>query len=169
MIRTYIGLGSNLNHPITQVQQALATLKNLPHSRWVAHSPFYRSEPLGDLKQPDYINAVAALDTQLTADELLLALQAIEYQQGRRRSTQWASRTLDLDLLLYGQMRCETPHLTLPHPRLHERAFVLYPLQDLAADLLIPGHGLLSQLIRQCVPMRLERLAYDSVTGNYSS
>jgi 2-amino-4-hydroxy-6-hydroxymethyldihydropteridine diphosphokinase len=151
MIRAFVGLGSNLDDPQTQLQRALRALAELPHTRLAMHSGLYRSAPLGSLDQPDYLNAVAALDTQLSAADLLAALQAIERRQGRVRSAQrWEARTLDLDLLLYGELQLHDAALTVPHPGLRERAFVLYPLQAIAPDLIIPGLGELSALIAQC-------------------
>ncbi len=158
-VRAYIGIGSNLNDPAAQVRQALQALAELPASQLIACSPLYRTAPVGGPPdQPDYLNAVAALDTALNPDELLTALQAIETQQGRVRTVRWGPRTLDLDMLLYGSMRCHHPRLTLPHPRLQERTFVLYPLYDIAPDLTIPGLGSLTKLLRNCPPLTLTRL-----------
>jgi 2-amino-4-hydroxy-6-hydroxymethyldihydropteridine diphosphokinase len=158
-VRAYIGIGSNLNDPVIQVQQAFQALAKLPASQLIARSPRYRSAPVGGPPdQPDYLNAVAALDTALNPDELLAALQAIEIQQGRVRTVRWGPRTLDLDVLLYGSLQRDDPRLTLPHPRLQERAFVLYPLYDIAPDLVIPGKGVLAKLLRNCPPLILTRL-----------
>jgi 2-amino-4-hydroxy-6-hydroxymethyldihydropteridine diphosphokinase len=153
-IWAFIGVGSNLNNPVAQVQQAFHGLAELPASRLIARSPLYRTAPVGGpAGQPDYVNAVAALDTMLEPDELLTALQAIEIQQGRVRTVRWGPRTLDLDILLYGSLQRDDPRLTLPHPRLQERAFVLYPLYDIAPDLMIPGQGALAKLLRNCPPL----------------
>ena len=150
MIRAYIGLGSNLHDPAAQVQQAFQALAELPDSQLVDRSPLYRTAPVGGpAGQPDYINAVAALDTALNPDVLLTALQAIEHRQGRVRTVHWGPRTLDLDMLLYGGMIRNDSRLTLPHPRLHERAFVLYPRYDIAPDLALPGRGLLREYLAQ--------------------
>lgn len=158
-VRAYIGIGSNLNDPAAQVQQAFQGLAELTASRLIVRSSLYRTPPVGGpAGQPDYVNAVAALDTELNPDELLTALQAIEAQQGRVRTVRWGPRTLDLDVLLYGSMQRDAPRLTLPHPRLHERAFVLYPLYDIAPDLMIPGQGSLTELLRNCPPLTLTRL-----------
>lgn len=155
-VRAYLGIGSNLNDPVIQVQQACQALAQLPVSQLIARSPLYRSAPVGGPPdQPDYLNAVAALDTALNPDELLAALQAIEIQQGRVRTVRWGPRTLDLDVLLYGSLQRDDPRLTLPHPRLQERAFVLYPLYDIAPDLTIPGQGALAKLLRNCPPLPL--------------
>jgi 2-amino-4-hydroxy-6-hydroxymethyldihydropteridine diphosphokinase len=157
--RAYIGIGSNLDDPIQQVRQALRALTGILSSCCIAQSPLYRSAPVGGPpQQPDYINAVAALDTGLTPSQLLVVLQSLELAQGRVRSVRWGARTLDLDVLLYDQLVSDDPQLTLPHPRLHERAFVLYPLYDIAPDLMIPGQGLLSELIANCPRQTLKRL-----------
>ncbi len=158
-IRAFVGLGSNLDDPRAQLQCALLALTGLPLTKLLARSSLYRSAPLGGLEQPDYLNAVVALETGLSATGLLIELQAIELQQGRVRSTQrWQSRTLDLDLLLYGEMRLHDETLTVPHPGMAQRAFVLYPLQEIAPDLFIPGLGALSTLIARCPRADLRRL-----------
>lgn len=158
-VRAYIGVGSNLGDPAAQVQQAFQALAELPASQLIASSPLYRAAPVGGpAGQPNYVNAVAALDTTLNPDELLTALQAIETQQGRVRTVRWGPRTLDLDILLYGSTQRNDPHLILPHPRLHERAFVLSPLHDIAPNLTIPGQGPLSRLLRNCSLLTLIRL-----------
>jgi 2-amino-4-hydroxy-6-hydroxymethyldihydropteridine diphosphokinase len=160
--RAYIGIGSNLDDPANQVHRAFQALSTLPAGRLVAQSPLYRSAPVGGPPgQPDYINAVAALDTTLNPDQLLAALRAIETGQGRVRAERWGPRTLDLDLLLYDRLVRDDPWLTLPHPRLHQRAFVLYPLYDIAPDLDIPGHGSLAALRAHCPLQTIARL--DSV------
>lgn len=160
-VRTYIGIGSNLNQPIHQVQRACAALKHLPTSTCAAISRLYRSAALGGPPdQPDYINAVVALDTRLSATALLAALQNLENQHGRVRTVRWCARTLDLDLLFYGALRQDDPQLTLPHPRLHERDFVLYPLLDVAADLILPGRGALHTWIASRPAPALTCLGY---------
>lgn len=161
--RAYIGIGSNLGEPIKQVNDAFRALEHLPASICIARSPLYRSAPMGGPPdQPDYINAVAALDTHLTPAQLLVALQAIELAQGRIRTVRWGPRTLDLDLLLYDQHVSDDPQLTLPHPRLQERAFVLYPLYDIAPDLVIPRQGCLHALLANCPRNGLIRLDNES-------
>jgi|APTNR8051073442_1049403.scaffolds.fasta_scaffold07776_4 2-amino-4-hydroxy-6-hydroxymethyldihydropteridine diphosphokinase len=158
-VRAYIGIGSNLNDPAVQVQQAFQALAELPASQLIACSPLYCTAPVGGPPdQSDYLNAVAALDTTLSANELLSALQGIEARHGRVRIVRWGPRTLDLDILLYGRTCRNDPWLILPHPRLHERAFVLYPLYDIAPDLTIPGLGVLTELLRNCPPLALIRL-----------
>ena len=160
--RTYIGIGSNLGDPIRQVRRAFQALTGILASGYVAQSPLYRTAPVGGPPgQPDYINAVVALDTGLTPQQLLMALQTLELAHGRTRTARWGPRTLDLDLLLYDRLVSDDPRLTLPHPRLHERAFVLYPLRDIAPDLDIPGHGPLAGLLARCPPQAITRL--DSV------
>ncbi|MFP5409662.1 MAG: 2-amino-4-hydroxy-6-hydroxymethyldihydropteridine diphosphokinase [Gammaproteobacteria bacterium] len=136
-----IGLGANLDDPAAQVEYALAELDRLPATRLVARSPLYASAPVGYVDQPDFINAVAQVETGLAPRALLAALLDIEHRHGRERSFRNAPRTLDLDLLLYGTARFHEPGLELPHPRMHERAFVLRPLLDIAPDTAIPGRG----------------------------
>ncbi len=157
--RAYIGIGSNLGDPVSQVRRAFQELSALPSCRCVAQSPLYRTAPVGGPPgQPNYINAVAALDATLAPDELLAELQALEGAQGRVRTERLGPRTLDLDLLLYDQVICDDPRLTLPHPRLHERAFVLFPLHDIAPTLTIPGRGSLVELLARCPPQAITRL-----------
>lgn len=159
LARAYIGIGSNLEHPETQLRRAFRALAELPASRCVACSPLYRSEAVGGPPdQPEYLNAVAAVDTTLQPEALLTALQAIEATQGRVRTVRWGPRTLDLDLLLYDHLVLDGPRLTLPHPRLHQRAFVVYPLYDIAPNLKIPGQGLLSELLKKIPQSTLARL-----------
>jgi len=156
----YIGLGSNLADPESQVQSALAELQNLPQSRCLAHSSLYRSAPMvsaGDSAddQPDYINAVAALETVLEPAVLLAELQHLEALHQRIREQRWGPRTLDLDLLLYGDSSINTVELTVPHPGLSERNFVLYPLAEVVGEaktgeLKIPGQGTLADLLGAC-------------------
>jgi len=148
--RAYVGLGSNLAQPERQIERAIDALGSLPGSQRVAQSSRYRSLPWGDPDQDDYINAVAAIDTTLTPQQLLAELLAIELRQGRDRSSgrRNGPRTLDLDLLVYGDATIDAPGLQLPHPRLHERAFVLMPLAEIAPDLVIPGLGAVKTLLR---------------------
>src|SRR5215467_4705058 len=141
MTLAYVGLGANLGDAEGSIRQALEELDTLPDTRVAARSPLYRSAPVGYAPQPDFVNAVAEVRTSLKPGELLAALIEIEQRHGRERSFPNAPRTLDLDLLLYGEELMESERLTLPHPRMHERAFVLKPLLDLAPDLRIPGLG----------------------------
>ena len=155
----YIGLGSNLDGPTEQVRSAVRELGQLAQVRLCASSGLYRSPPMGGLDQPDYINAVVQVETDLEPEQLLHELQAIERQHGRKEQRErWASRPLDLDLLLWGQERFDSKALTLPHPGLHERAFVLAPLQELDADLEVPGRGTVSKLLRECEYSRVDRV-----------
>ncbi|MEJ2344376.1 MAG: 2-amino-4-hydroxy-6-hydroxymethyldihydropteridine diphosphokinase [Gammaproteobacteria bacterium] len=158
-VRAYVGLGSNQADPVRQVRAALTDLAGLPRTALVVRSSLYRSAPMGPPDQPDYVNAVAGLDSGLSALELLHALQAIETAHGRVRSGErWGPRTLDLDLLLYDEARFDSPELTVPHPGLHRRAFVLYPLGEIAAELSIPGQGKLATLLARVSPEGLERV-----------
>ncbi|HET8550998.1 MAG TPA: 2-amino-4-hydroxy-6-hydroxymethyldihydropteridine diphosphokinase [Gammaproteobacteria bacterium] len=145
----YIGLGSNLDDPRAQVERALDELHVLPSTRLAAISPLYRSRPLGPQDQPDFVNAVARLETALAPERLLTELQQIEARHGRKRGgVRWGPRSLDLDLLIYGRRRIDSGRLTVPHPQLSVRAFVLYPLADVApAALEIPGFGRLDALL----------------------
>lgn len=143
----YIGLGANLQDPVAQVENALAELGALGHSRLLARSRLYLSAPVGYDGQPDFVNAVAALETGLSPRALLEELFRIEQQHGRERHFKNAPRTLDLDLLLYGAARFHEPGLTLPHPRMHGRAFVLRPLAEVAPGLSLPGLGALGALL----------------------
>lgn len=154
----YIGLGSNLAAPAEQLRQALATLEQLPHSRLAAVSSFYVSDSLLP-GQPRYTNAVAALDTELQPLQLLDALQAIELDQGRERIERWGPRTLDLDILLFGNQLIDEPRLRVPHYQMHLRAFVLYPLAEIATDdLQLPDGRPLGELLAACPFEGLERL-----------
>jgi len=150
MIRCFIGLGSNLDDPAGQLQQALAALGNLEHSRLGRISRRYRNPAVGPGEQPDFINAVAELFTDLPATTLLKALQDIETAQGRVRTVRWGARTLDLDLLLYGDTVIDTPELQVPHPRLPERNFVLYPLYDIEPELILPDGSALRTHLHAC-------------------
>jgi 2-amino-4-hydroxy-6-hydroxymethyldihydropteridine diphosphokinase len=134
------------------------SLEVLPDCQFVKCSSFYRSRPMGPKDQPEYINAVASLETSLQAEALLDALQAIEQAQGRVRDKRWGPRTLDLDILLYGDERISTDRLKIPHPGLSEREFVLYPLYELAPDLMISGLGSLASLYQHCDANGIERL-----------
>ncbi|WAJ38584.1 2-amino-4-hydroxy-6-hydroxymethyldihydropteridine diphosphokinase [Pseudomonas sp. GOM7] len=159
MERVYIGLGSNLDTPRLQLHSALAALAQLPQSHLVAHSSLYASDPLGPPDQPRYVNAVAALDTELQPWTLLDALQRIEQEQGRvRKAERWGPRTLDLDILLFGQRLIDDERLTVPHYHMQARPFVLYPLAELAPELLLPDGRSLPELLAACPFTGLERL-----------
>lgn len=138
--RAFVGLGSNLDRPVDRVLEGLEALSELADTRVAATSPLYRSAPMGPADQPDYVNAVARLDTGLAPHALLDGLQAIETRAGRERTAErWGPRTLDLDLLLYDRVHCRDQRLTLPHPGIAERAFVLVPFADIAPDEVLPG------------------------------
>lgn len=141
MEAAYIALGSNLDAPQRQLQAAFAALAGLPGTQLVAQSSLYRSAPVGYANQPDFVNAVAAIRTTLLPYALLDALLAIERAHGRVRDFPNAPRTLDLDIALYGDRIVNEPGLTVPHPRMHQRAFVMVPLAEIAPDALVPGHG----------------------------
>ena len=159
-VRAYIGLGSNLLSPLRQVKRAIAELAQLPQSRLAAVSWIYRSRPMGPADQPDYINAVAAIDTCLAPLELLDGLQEIENHHGRKRgAVQWGPRTLDLDLLLFGDAQIDEPRLIVPHPGMQERSFVLRPLMDLAPSLKLPDGKPLTLLCDALDDDGLERVA----------
>jgi len=155
----YIALGANLADPVAQITAALAALQNLPQSRLLHASSLYRTVPVGIHGQPDFINAVAAVETALSPQALLAALFAVEAQFGRRRDFHHAPRTLDLDLLLYDDAILDTPALTLPHPRMHLRAFVLAPLLEIAPDCRIPGRGLAAAWLPAVSMQRIKRMA----------
>lgn len=140
-VSAFVGLGANLDNPRSQVLKALDELARLPQSTLAGKSSLWRSAPRGYANQPDFINAVAKLETGLSADQLLDELQAIESTHGRERSFANAPRTLDLDLLMYGDEERDSSRLTVPHPRMHERAFVLKPLLEIDPDAVIPGQG----------------------------
>lgn len=156
--RAWVGLGANLGDARATLAAALDALGQLPGTRRAAVSSCWRSAPV-DAQGPDFLNAVAALDTTLAPHELLAALQAIEARHGRERPYPNAPRTLDLDLLLHGDAVLRTPALTLPHPRLHLRAFVLEPLAELAPDLVLPGLGPLAPWRTAASDQVVERLA----------
>ena len=157
MTVAYVGLGANIGEPRRQLQAAIEELKGLPDTQLVLASDLYRSAPVDYADQPDFLNAVAKLDTALAPEALLDRLQDIENRHGRERSFAGAPRTLDLDLLLYGDRVLDTPRLTLPHPRMHERAFVLAPLSAIAPDAMIPGHGAAATLLAACSGQKIER------------
>lgn len=154
----FVALGANLGDPVATVSAAIVALRELPRTRFVAASSLYRTAPVGLRHQPDFINAVVELvafePPRLVLDELF----EIEARFGRRRSVRNAPRTLDLDLLLHGDTISDDPQLTLPHPRLHERAFVLAPLAEIAPHLDIPGRGRVADLLLQCADQRVERV-----------
>ena len=164
----YIGIGANLSNPVAQAKMAIQALAQLHECKLAAVSHLYCSKPLGPTDQPDYINAVAALETRLSPETLLDALQAIEQQQGRQRKAErWGPRTLDLDVLLFGQQMITTPRLTIPHYHMAEREFVLYPLAEIAADLILPNGIPLCDLVANCPRNGLQQL--DGSLGHFCS
>jgi 2-amino-4-hydroxy-6-hydroxymethyldihydropteridine diphosphokinase len=168
MVRAYVGLGANLGDAVAAIEQALAALAALPGTTLVARSSLYRSAPV-EAQGPDFVNAVAAIETALDAPALLAQLHAIEAGRGRERPYRNAPRTLDLDLLLWGELQCDTPSLTLPHPRLHLRAFVLEPLAELDPTLVIPGRGPLAGWRQRAASQRVVRLPSTAPAGGSSS
>ncbi|MGQ0509541.1 MAG: 2-amino-4-hydroxy-6-hydroxymethyldihydropteridine diphosphokinase [Betaproteobacteria bacterium] len=158
MATAYVGIGSNLGEPRRQIESALGEIGSLPGTRLARCSSFYRSAPLGHAGQPDFLNAVARLETTIAAEPLLDELQGIERRHGRERSFANAPRTLDLDLLLYDGRVLDSPRLTLPHPRMHERAFVLAPLAEIEPDAAVPDRGPVRELLALCARQRIERI-----------
>tara|TARA_R110000823_G_scaffold307678_3_gene430925 strand:+ start:4412 stop:4912 length:501 start_codon:yes stop_codon:yes gene_type:complete len=159
MTCAYIALGSNLGEPLQQLRRATSAIAELPESELARVSSVYRSAPVGPPGQPDYLNAVLCLKTQLDPHALLDALQLIELRQGRERLEHWGPRTLDLDLLLYGTTIISDERLTLPHPRMHERDFVLLPLQEISdAGMTLPDGSDLQVLVRNCPANNLNRI-----------
>ncbi|MEY4753745.1 MAG: hypothetical protein RJA44_1420 [Pseudomonadota bacterium] len=157
-VQAIISLGANLGDARSALNAATAALGELPHTRVLQSSSHYRTAPV-EASGPDYINSVAIIETALDPQELLLSLQTIEFQHGRDRPYPNAPRTLDLDLLLYGDQEIDLPQLQVPHPRGHLRAFVLAPLQELMPDGLWPGHGRLEDLLPGLSDQRVDRLA----------
>lgn len=158
MTRAYVALGSNLGDPRQQLLHAMAALAELPGTRVLQRSALYRTPPWGVLRQPPFVNAVVEIDTALVPQELLQALLAIEQRAGRVRTERNGPRTLDLDLLHVEGTRMDQPQLTLPHPRMAERAFVLVPLNEIAPALCLPGLGRVAELLAQVDVTGCERL-----------
>jgi 2-amino-4-hydroxy-6-hydroxymethyldihydropteridine diphosphokinase len=156
--RCFIALGANLGDPVATVKAAILALRGLPGTEFIAASSLYRTAPVGLKHQPDFINAVVELIAVSPAPTFLESLFEIEARFGRQRSVKNAPRTLDLDLLLYGDEISNDPQLTLPHPRLHERAFVLAPLAEIAPQLIIPGRGAVAELLLRCADQQIEKL-----------
>ncbi|WP_133479068.1 2-amino-4-hydroxy-6-hydroxymethyldihydropteridine diphosphokinase [Cognatilysobacter segetis] len=160
VVEAYVGLGANIGDAAAAVEQAIGCLARHENIRLVARSSLYRTPAWGDTDQPDFVNAVARIETSLGAAPLLDVLLRIERDAGRdrARSRRWGPRELDLDLLLYGQARIDTAGLHVPHPHLHERAFVLVPLAEIAPSLDIPGHGRVDALAREMASADIEAL-----------
>lgn len=149
MANVFIALGANLGNPLQQAHEAITAIAQLPSTLITKTSPFYRSKPLGPQDQPDYLNAVLQINTDLSPLDLLSALQQIETALGRvRKDQRWGARTLDLDILLYDNIEMNTQSLTIPHYDMKQREFVLYPLFDIAPQLVLPDNTRLSELIK---------------------
>lgn len=151
-VNAYIALGSNLSNPIQQVRQAIVALARLPKTQLVRQSSLYKTQPLGPSDQPDFINAVVLIVTELTPLELLEQTQAMETQLGRTPGERWGARVIDVDILLYGNIVLNSDKLTLPHPGLGQREFVLYPLAEIAPDLMLPTGQSVLNLQASCDP-----------------
>jgi 2-amino-4-hydroxy-6-hydroxymethyldihydropteridine diphosphokinase len=158
MSSCYIGLGSNIEGPRDQVIQAISELAELPSSTLLKTSSLYQSKPLGLQDQPDFINAVAELETSLSVRKLLSYLQEIESNHHRSREIHWGPRTLDLDILLYDAVEIDNADLKIPHPEIRNRNFVLIPLYEIAVELTIPGMGKLAELVRQIDRSSLDKI-----------
>lgn len=154
----YIGLGSNLDDPARRVSSAIAAIARLPDSALSAVARWYQSVAIGPGKQPDYINTVVRISTDLSPQLLLQLLQTIEKDHGRERRLHWGPRTLDLDILLYGDWIIDTTELTVPHPRLGERNFVLFPLADIAPTLVLPSGASVPELLANCTSEGIVRV-----------
>jgi len=159
-VKVYIGIGSNLGDPLQQVRDVIPMLDKLPHTRLLAVSSLYRTEPVSDIQQDDYINAAVCIETTLAPAALLLELQALEFAFYRHRdpAEKWGPRTMDLDILLFGNVVMNDSHLVIPHPQMHLRQFVLQPLMEVAGDLYLVGLGSLSYLARQAPALRMHKV-----------
>jgi 2-amino-4-hydroxy-6-hydroxymethyldihydropteridine diphosphokinase len=155
----YIGLGSNLANPRSQLENALQELDNLPETMVTAASSLYESAPMGPADQPDYLNAVACIATALEPLALLDALQALELVHQRLRQQHWGPRTLDLDILLYGERVIDEERLQVPHPHMHKRSFVLQPLLEISPEIAIPGRGAAAGWLPRCEALQIRRLS----------
>ena len=159
MTRVFIGLGSNLDEPVDQLKRSIGQLNQLHEVQVNAVSSFYKSKPMGPQDQPDFVNAVVELETGLSAEKLLDELQYIEHSQGRVRSLHWGPRTLDLDILLYGDEMIKTDRLTVPHAGIAQRNFVLVPLADIVGmDFKLPNMGTTGECLLVCPGDELQRL-----------
>ncbi|RLA47356.1 MAG: 2-amino-4-hydroxy-6-hydroxymethyldihydropteridine diphosphokinase [Gammaproteobacteria bacterium] len=162
----YIALGSNLNSPPRQVQRAISSLARLPETKLIHTAPWYRSRAIGPGKQADYINTVVSIATALTPRQLLRELQAIENQQGRKRVVRWGPRSIDLDILLFGKRTIKSKILTIPHPHLTRRNFVIYPLADIAPDLVLPDTTSVQKLLANTCAEGIVRLKAGETLGS---
>jgi 2-amino-4-hydroxy-6-hydroxymethyldihydropteridine diphosphokinase len=157
IITAYIALGSNLSNPIQQIQQALQELATITSIQLIKSSSLYLSKPYGPIhNQPDFVNAVVEIATKLNAHELLLTLNTLEQQHQRQRERRWGPRTLDLDILLYSNQIIQTDALTIPHPEMHKRNFVVYPLAEIAPQLILPSGKTIQELMQSCPANGLE-------------
>lgn len=157
MAIAYIALGSNLHTPLEQLKRALNALAQLPQTQLMAVSSFYRSKPLGPQDQPDYLNAAVEISTALSPLALLDELQRIENEQGRVRLRRWGERTLDLDILLYGDEIIQSERLTVPHYDMHNREFVIVPLAEIAPNLILPNGQKLAELADRFTVHQMEK------------
>lgn len=158
MITAYIALGSNLNTPAEQLNSALKAIENLPQTQLIAASSFYQSKPLGPQDQPDYVNAVAKIETALPPLSLLDELQRIENEQGRVRLRRWGERTLDLDILLYSNQMIQNERLTIPHYDMYNREFVIIPLLEITPDLIFPDGKKLAELALKFIDHSMKKI-----------
>jgi 2-amino-4-hydroxy-6-hydroxymethyldihydropteridine diphosphokinase len=158
MARAVIGLGANLGDPVAQLRAAIAAIGRLAETRVVATSSFYRTAPVGYAAQPDFVNAAVSIETTLAPRALLDGLKSIELAAGRARTFKDAPRTLDLDILLFDDLVRHEAGLTIPHPRMHERAFALAPLVEIEPDAVIPGRGRAADLLAQCAGQDVQRI-----------
>ena len=169
-IPVYIGLGSNLDDPARQIDRAVAALAELPRTRCIGRAGAFRSRPMGPVEQPDFLNAAVGLLTQLSPQAFLSELKALERKLGRTLpAVRWGPRVIDLDLLVYGGVQLEEAELTLPHPGIQDRNFVLMPLMELAPDLDIPGRGRVSRLAAAVTRAGIERLPTSAAAHRRAS
>lgn len=157
--QVFIALGSNLGNPVSQIKLAIEELKQLPSTKLISQSSLYGSAPIGYADQPDFINAVVLIETDFIPHDLLDALLNIEHRHGRTRAFLNAPRTLDLDILLFNDLECCDEKLTVPHPRMSQRAFVLKPMMEIAPDYYIPSQGHITLLLATCKEQRLEKIS----------
>lgn len=160
MTIAFLGLGSNLDSPLDQLTNAIKAINTIPSTSLIQTSSFYKNRPVGPRDQPDFLNAVASIDTGLSPQKLLDHMQGIETQQGRKRHIRWGARTLDLDILLFGDDIINTTRLVIPHPELHKRAFVIHPLYEIAPELEIPGQGPLKDLFQNIDTNDMEKISH---------